>query len=346
MNCDELKELISAYTDDELPPAQRDFIAEHLSRCADCQAVFTDYKKTGDQMSALRVTQLSPDITAAVMTRIKINKILRKPRKWLRPTLAAMPIVMVLITVSSLYLAGFFISPESIIAKAYAATDKVQSWRVGYTSYLQYSTTGNAVEVGSSTLQYAGQNLIQTNSSSGFEFILINDTLYLNDSSNPQFQELELAKKILQGYSFYTPGSDRTSITLDSMVDIKQLPDENVDGVQCLHYQANTDIEKLMADQKAYFGSNPIFTKEFRERVINSMRLRKVSIELWIGKDDHFIYRRRTIDQPADIGLVSYSNPVTIGDYKYYDFNKPLTITAPLDSNGNLLGSWQIYGGN
>ena len=345
MNCDELKELISAYADGELLPAQRDFIAEHLSHCADCQTVFTDYKKTGDQMSALRVTQPLPVITAAVMTRIKINKILRKPRKWLRPALVAAPIVMVLITVSSLYLAGFFISPESIIAKAYAATNKVQSWSVDWTTWSQFSTTGGAVETSWGTLEYAGLNHIhKISSSSGFENILINDTLYLNQYYPIQLQKL--TKQILQSYSIFTPGSELTSITMDSMVDIKQLPDENVDGVMCLHYQANTDIEKLMANQKAYLESVLTYTHESIEQAINSMRLRKVSIELWIGKDDHFIYRQRTVDQPADIGLISYSNPVTIEDDKYHNFNKPITITAPLDSNGKLLDGWQTYSGN
>ncbi|GHO95767.1 hypothetical protein KSF_058150 [Reticulibacter mediterranei] len=45
MNCEQVKELLSAYLDDTLAQAERQQIAQHLHTCADCRAILADFRR-------------------------------------------------------------------------------------------------------------------------------------------------------------------------------------------------------------------------------------------------------------------------------------------------------------
>ncbi|MDO8579098.1 MAG: anti-sigma factor [Dehalococcoidales bacterium] len=71
MICRDLKELLSAYADNEIPPNQRDFVVEHLSGCADCEATLESYMAVSQKVESLKNTCGLSDITASVMLKIK-----------------------------------------------------------------------------------------------------------------------------------------------------------------------------------------------------------------------------------------------------------------------------------
>lgn len=87
------------------------------------------------------------------------------------------------------------------------------------------------------------------------------------------------------------------------MGELQQLPDENIDGVDCLHY---TVIPR--------WGDS--------------------SFEVWIGKDDYLIRQmtQRTEDENA------ISTYIT----RYYDFNADIVIKPPLATSGELLPGWAV----
>jgi hypothetical protein len=90
---------------------------------------------------------------------------------------------------------------------------------------------------------------------------------------------------------------------LDAMTDVQQLPDETIDGVNCWRYTGISD---------------------------------GLPTNLWIGKDDYLI-RQISQQQPQHIGT----------DYRfirrYYDFNAPIVIEAPLTVSGELLPGWRVW---
>ena len=59
------------------------------------------------------------------------------------------------------------------------------------------------------------------------------------------------------------------------------------------------------------------------------------TIELWLGKDDYLI-RQRISQTTMPDGTIHTSVR------KYYDFNQPISIKAPVTSSGELLDGWQV----
>ena len=89
---------------------------------------------------------------------------------------------------------------------------------------------------------------------------------------------------------------------LQFIFELEQLPNETLDGVECLHYSG-----------VPRFGNIPC--------------------EIWIGKNDYFI--RQVINRYEDDRLIQTF--IT----KYYDFNEDIDIQPPVDSSGSLLSGWE-----
>jgi hypothetical protein len=97
------------------------------------------------------------------------------------------------------------------------------------------------------------------------------------------------------------PNRENTLNELKSITKIQQLPDEVIGDVNCLHYKG---IDKRNPDS---------------------------TVELWISKSDYLLLQKiRRVENDENPRIV-----------RYYDFNIPITIEAPVDSSGNLLPGWQ-----
>jgi hypothetical protein len=127
---------------------------------------------------------------------------------------------------------------------------------------------------------------------------------------------------------------------LDMLGDIQQLPDETIEATDCFHYQGRIDVEKQLHSQQEELtksGIAPISGADLQKIRADLQVLHDSQIfELWIGKSDHIIHQLRiNTDEQNDQGsLNSYSI------YKFYDFNQPISVEAPVDSSGKLLAGW------
>ena len=61
MNCEHIKELLSAYLDDTLASTERQEVQQHLSTCDGCSAVLDDYRHFDTLLANL--PRVSPDPT-------------------------------------------------------------------------------------------------------------------------------------------------------------------------------------------------------------------------------------------------------------------------------------------
>ena len=98
MNCSKMQELLSAHANDQLALTQREFVEEHLTVCASCQGVLTDYQALRVQLKSLQTTKITPDIRESTMSRLGGVRIFNVPipnQKFLRPSLVIVAIAVV-----------------------------------------------------------------------------------------------------------------------------------------------------------------------------------------------------------------------------------------------------------
>jgi len=308
MNCNELKEYISAYVDDELMQTQRNFVEEHLATCEDCQRVMASYRTARETLTSLRATPPMQDIRETTMERVNTDKLLRKPRRWLKPALIAVSVIVIIIAAQISLPLTSRLGIQKVLAEAQDALATIKSYRV-------VSTPG---------IYVAGQD--NTNNSKFEEFVLP-DRAHLKFTINGVTSEYIFigenqyySTNNTLTFSFpYMPiypqntGNARQNlmeITMDKLqqsTNIAQLPDEILGNVYCVHYKG---IEQ----------HNPY------------------SIELWIGKDDHII--RQVIEEPIRSSAENIDPPST--KTTFFDFNVSITIEAPLSDSGALLPDWKM----
>jgi hypothetical protein len=332
MKCRDLEELLSAYADGELPRAQREFVEEHLADCSQCQATLADYMKVRQQLTSLRVVPTMPDIKVSTMSKIK-DMHNRSVRRWMRPALAAIPVVIVLIVLLVLQPWGSF--PSGIIAKAYATTEGLLSYR---TSSSLVSTHNGETTIWDSELEYAAPDRYRskfTLGNSTFEVITIGDKNYAWRADNTTDNAWSA------GIYVRPPSKEDTLSLLDLLTKIENLPDERIAGADCFHLRGEFDMERWAEKTKAAFDPTDPRYEEDVKSIEEQAAATEAVVEVWIGKDDYLIrqvkHNVQVFASDGEVGTFSYLEV-------YYDFNEPIEIEPPLDADGKLLPGWQLTG--
>jgi hypothetical protein len=348
MKCENIKELLSAYVDSELTDTQRNLVEEHLAGCADCRAILADYTEVRKQLLSLQETPPLPDVEEATMTKIKMVRAPAKLRRWLRPALVAASIIIILAIVLPLQLSGSPDDFSSVIAKAYAATEKLESYRLTTNGYHKERETDELVHDWYCNLEYANPDRYHLIAGypeeyqKGFrkERTIIDDQVYTwGASSAPNMEELEQ----------FTPTKEQTLELLTMLIDMETMPDDIIDGTDCFHYQGTVDIEKLLAwerparerrfkDMIERYPNYNFDLEEMVKRAEDMWRTKEITGELWVGKDDYLIRQWKEVRVRPHV--VYYHTSVAI--FNYYDFNEPIVIEPPLTESGELLEGWVL----
>jgi hypothetical protein len=338
MNCEDLKELLSAYADGELSRTQQEFVEEHLAGCPVCRDTLKKYIKVSQQIAYLKEAPTPQDLTGKTMARIKDNP--RQPaRHWVRPALAAVPVLVILIALLILQpWGGFQIipGPQIIIANVYAVTEGLTSYRVNNSIVYTYQ--------GVTTEQFLEWEYMSPDRQHGkltvedgtIEFIIIGDKQYIwgMDNSTGSLQLLTASFGSIHS-------KDDTLQLLDLLNQIEKLPDETISGVDCLHLQGEVDMERQAEKVKAALGSANLKYNEIVQFINEQLISGKEVVEIWIGKDDYII---RQIERSGQVFINGEYQDTYSSIVNYFDFDKPIVIEPPLDIAGELLPGWQcIY---
>jgi len=176
------------------------------------------------------------------------------------------------------------------------------------------------------------------------ESIIIGDKVYSRDSDNDKWQEVEVSPNVLKArkLSLETsiPSAEKTLQLLDSLTDLEKLPDELVDGVDCLHCRGRVDMDREVEKRKAEMRtalnpSDPGYQEklESQELMLEWQRKWKIEYELWISREDCLVRQQKYDMQiPA---MESPSGEIMQGEVKsamlmhHYDINEPLNIQPP-----------------
>ena len=330
MKCGDLEELLSAYADGELPRTEREFVKEHLDSCSQCQATLADYIKVHQQLISLRTVQNMPDIKESTMLKIK-DMHNRSVRRWMRPALAAIPVVIVLIVLLVLQPWGSF--PGGILSKACATTEWLLSYR---TSSSHIYTHNGETTINDSEGEYAAPDRYRgkfTLGNSTFKVITIGDKNYAWRADNTTDT---VRAAVIVGWPL---NKEDTRSLLDSLTKIENLPDERIAGADCFHLRGELDMERLAEKTKAALDPTDPWYEETVRSIEEQAAATEAMVEVWIGKDDYLIRQ------------VKYNGQIFLGDSElgtfsfldvYYDFNEPIEIEPPLDADGKLLPGWQL----
>ena len=317
MECSDYEELLSNYANNELSNTQREFIEEHLSDCAGCRKTLTGYTSVRQHLGALTDIQHKPDLKEAVMARIKGTNARDTTRKWLRPVLVSLPVISIMITLLIIQPWNGTNDSKGLLADVISASENIQSYRVeSYSSSSHFNQPDAEPTIREefwefvlpdrihAILNHAHNSIsngVVTRVEERTEFYVIGESLYYRTDN-----DIDLS---LENNSFYfthvrsNPSQEYIIGMLQFAFDLRQLPDENIDGVDYLHYEG---ISKM--------GGIPL--------------------EIWIDKDEHLV--RQTMQNWEDeMGVSTHST-------RYYDFNTDIAIEPPLTATGELLPGWEV----
>jgi hypothetical protein len=232
-----------------------------------------------------------------------------------------------------------------------AASEEVQSYRVEISSI--HIEEGKNLEgtlevefVAPDRYHYRGYGDVEQE-----ESIIIGNKVYSRDSENDQWQEVEMSPNMLKAQKLslksLTPSAESTFQLLDSLTDLEKLPEEEIDGVDCLHCRGRVDMERKVEKQKAELEATLDPSEPGYQERLNFMewqRKWKINEELWISREDCFVRQRKSETQmPATQSptgeimpaMQSPTGEIMQGEAKltmlmhYYDINEPIKIEPP-----------------
>ncbi len=311
MKCADYEGLLSAYANDELSRTQREFIKEHLAVCPDCRKTLAGYTSVRQHIASLGVMEHNnTDLKEKVMSEIEGTNTKSSAWKWLRPALVTVPVAAILATLLVFQPWGMGSSPDTIFAKVAEAAENIQTYRVLNSTFGESNTSDGTITLNYEWLWefvlpdrvHVSYDLSSQRDDKSGEFYIIGDHQYYHEDNSFKSMSPELSANAYASLAG-TPSKDYALNMLQFLDDLQQLPDEEIDGIACLHYSG---VPKL--------GNIPI--------------------EIWIGKDDYLIRQMMQKNESE--------NSTATSTIRYYDFNADIVIEPPLDTSEELLPGWEV----
>ncbi len=262
------------------------------------------------------------------------------PGKWLRPAIIGLVAVIVLV-IAFLKPWGASEEPKAVLARTQEAVADIQYYRsVTFVNItVEGETSSRQMEVDFAAPDRYHVSITDNNKVD--EFIIIGETQYVTDDA---FGRMMI--QVFPDSHSSILKKEATLDLLDELTAVEKLPEEEIEGIRCLHYIGRLDIEKRIEElkrniQKSSTESDiPVMSDEQMEEVFEGMRSIDISYELWIGKDDYLL-RQMKVEQTGPSGDDGEDMFVSMV-MRYSDFNQPIVIEPPLDTGGQLLDGWQL----
>lgn len=225
-----------------------------------------------------------------------------------------------------------------------AATTEVQSYRVEVSSTY---TEGGKTSESTLELEFVAPDRYHSQGYGDGEWqesISIGDKVYGRDSDDDGWREIEMPPNVLQAQRLSLkasiPSAENTLRLLDSLTDLRKLPDEKIDGIDCLHCCGRVDMDQKVDKEKAEMmatldPSKPGYQErlESHELMWEWQRKWEIDYELWMSREDCLVRQQRyEMEMPA---MESPTGEIMQGEVKstvlmhYYDINEPIKIEPP-----------------
>lgn len=212
--------------------------------------------------------------------------------------------------------------------KAVTATTEVQSYRA--TTVGIYTVDGETIESKRESEFVAPDRFYEKVTIDGdwSESISIGDESYIRSSEEPQWCQTPCQYDDGLHVDVSPIPLEKELEPLNWLVDLEQLPDEEIDGANCWHYRGRVDqdayVDMLEETAEREYGQIPEHLDEMRRWIMD--------FELWVEKDSYLIWQlkgelRFTTINPdtGEEDLVTESSTK-----RFYGFNQPIEIEPPL----------------
>jgi hypothetical protein len=216
---------------------------------------------------------------------------------------------------------------QEVTRKAVVATTAAQSHReTGTTSRTSGGDTVTLYAEGEYAAPDRYRVRVRNDTGSWHECIQIGDQSYVLTANEADWPGGEREESCV-----VLPIAEELAV-LNHLLDFEALPDQQVGGVDCIHYRANVDVEALTAKWEAEAEHPP------PPEVLNLMKDQSMGVELWVGKDDYLIRQMKTEARLPEYDLVTgqerwvKQNTTT----RFYDFNEPIAIEPPAPEPSGL----------
>ena len=168
------------------------------------------------------------------------------------------------------------------------------------------------------------------------DMVFSGSKVYVKDPQTGNYAESSAGNALSEFTNQTDPLSGAT--VLKTAQSIKDLGDTTLNGTAVHHYQIVPDKNKL-ADQAS--------TQQAKDLLRSMLQTGTVRIEVWIGKDDHLLYRLKDdTDAKIDLNQIlqasgqqmppgftippgSTVHTVVHATIDYHDFNASVTVTVP-----------------
>ena len=234
------------------------------------------------------------------------------------------------------------LSPREAVSKGCATTNTVKSYRVLMVETVS-TREGEILETTVET-EFASPDRWHVKiarDGSWREFINIGHKQYVRDSDRMQWRLCSMSLHSEGGEVSEGPCLEIVEEIFqrpELLIGLEKLPDEEIDGVQCIHYRGKLDVDSIIEEYEARLEtqldpSSPEYQKALK-RLEQQERWETV-IELWIGKDDYLIRQKKSDTlMPAiepGTGEAEEEKYYARGSLeKYYDFHEPIKIKPPV----------------
>ena len=221
---------------------------------------------------------------------------------------------------------------REVTANAITATCEAQSHRA---SAVQTYTVDGKIEESTSESEFVAPDRFHNKTSGDgkwSEIISIGDKSYIRGSDIPEWCESPCQYRDPSSGSTVTVEAASISLekeleSLNWLVDLEQLPDEVIDGINCWHYRGKVDmdayVDMLQKTTKSEDGQFPEHLEEMRRWMRN--------FELWVEKDSYLIRQLKSEERFAWVNPDTGEESLFTGSTtkQFYDFNEPISIKPP-----------------
>lgn len=249
-------------------------------------------------------------------------------RKHKRQKIFSALLVVLLITL----LIGFGISRsdvEDIIAKAGLAIEEVETYR----SEMVVTHTENGETTRSSgQFEFVSPDRLRTiavNDDRTTESIRIGQTQYDREVGSDDWE----VRQWPESFPFRNLTVGIIEL-LDSLGSLVEMPDEEINGVDCFHYKGSIDMDAKVDEQIAQLDpSQPFYEEQIRIR--EQQRRWQLTYEFWVGKEDYLLrqlkqHQEGIFIKDAGEDTEREEHHSTTVTWRLFDFNQPIQIEPPV----------------
>ena len=181
-----------------------------------------------------------------------------------------------------------------VTSKAVIATTAAQSYReTGTTGRTWGNDTVSLYEEGEFAAPDRYRVKVRNDTGSWDECIQIGDQSYVVTADDADWPWGERKQSCV-----VLPIAQELEV-LDHLVDFELLREQQIDGVDCIHYRANVDALAAKWEAEAEYRPPPE-VQNLMQRQSQSM-----GVELWVGKDDCLVRQMKTEAHLAEYDLVT-----------------------------------------